>query len=200
MRPRALSLYGVIFIGLWAIVTGALLLANSLGHTAIDVGLISGVILGTGVVAAGLAIVRRYWAREPVPVPPPRATARGGAMRRESFLGDIRIGRREWQLEDMEVDSWIGDVRLDLTRAHVDGEKTVRVMNRIGDVKIWVPESLPIAAEVSTVIGKISLPNEKADGFFRALSFTSPDYEGSQRRVVIKVKSIIGDVAVRYSE
>ena len=119
-------------------------------------------------------------------------------VRRERYLGDIKIGKEKWELEDMEVESWVGDVRLDLTQARIEGEKAIRIFNLIGDVDIFVPRSLPVAVEASSIIGKISLPGRKSDGFLRWLSFTSPGYESAEMRVQIRVRSIVGDVSVLH--
>ena len=70
------------------------------------------------------------------------------------MLGDIHIGLQEREPEDMDLESWIGDVRLDLTQAHLGtGERAIRPFNLIGDVDIFVPRALPVAVEGSNVIG-----------------------------------------------
>ena len=189
--------FWLILLGALILVAGVLMLLNSLGSAATDVGLVVGSLVGVGVIVGGLFIVWSYWQR-PEAKPLERAPRPERVVRRERFLGDIKIGRVEWELEDMELESWIGDVRLDLTQARFDGERAIRVMSRIGDVDIFVPRALPAAVEVSGVIGSLSVPGRKADGFFRQLSFKSPGYDSAEKRVRIRVKSIIGDVSVKH--
>ena len=192
MRGRG---FWITLSGALIILAGVLLLVNSLGYARIDVGLVIGSLIGIGVITGGLFIIWSYWRRRPEVTGLERRPER--VMRRERFLGDMRIGRQEWELEDMELESWIGDLRLDLTQAHIgEGERAIGLFSLIGDVDIFVPRSLPVAVEVSNVIGKISLPGKKADGFFRWLSFTSTDYSLAQGRARIRVRSIIGDVNV----
>lgn len=187
----------ILLIGALIIIAGALLLFNSLGYTSIDVPAVIGSAIGVGIIVIGLLLVWRYRSRLPETTELERVP--DTAMRRWRILGDMHIGQEEWELEDMDLESWIGDVRLDLTQAHLgEGERIIKVFNLIGDVDMFVPRALPVAIEVNNVIGKIVLPGKKADGFFRWLSFTSPDYHSAAKRVSISVRSIIGDVNIRH--
>ena len=186
---------GIILIGTLIIIAGALLLSNSLGYTSIDVPAVIGSVIGIGVIIGGLLLIWSYRHRLPKATELQRVPDR--VMRRWRILGDMDIGGEKWELEDMELESWLGDVRLDLTQVHLgQGERAIRLFHLIGDVDIFVPRALPMAVEVNSVIGKISLPGKKADGFFRWLSFTSPDYQSADKRVSVRVRSIIGDVNV----
>ena len=185
----------IILVGTLVIIAGALLLSNSLGYTSIDVSAVIGSVIGVGVIIGGLLFI--WSSRRRLPEATELETAPNRVMRRWRILGDMHLGREEWELEDMELESWIGEVRLDLTQAHLgQGERSIRLFNLIGDVDIFVPRALPVAVEVNGVIGKISLPGKKADGFFHWLSFTSPDYQSADKRVRIRVRSIIGDVNI----
>ena len=187
----------IILIGALIIVAGALLLSNSLGYTSIDVPAAIGSVVGIGVIVGGLLLIWNYRRRLPEPTEPERLP--DTAMRRWRILGDMHVGQEEWALEDMDLESWIGDVRLDLTQARLEeGERVIKIFSLIGDVDMFVPRALPVAVEVNNVLGKIALPGKRADGFFRWLSFTSPDYHSAAKRVSISIRSIIGDVNIRH--
>jgi len=187
----------IVLIGTLIIIAGIFLLSNSLGYTHIDVPAVIGSLIGIGVIVIGLFFIWSYWRRLPERTKLERAPQK--VRHRWQILGDMHIGREEWELEDMELESWVGDVRLDLTQARLgQGERAIRLFNLIGDVDVFVPRALPIAVEVHNVIGKIALPGKKTDGFLRWLSFTSPDYPSAASRVSINVRSIIGDVNIRH--
>jgi len=190
LRGLAIILFGALII-----IAGALLLSNGLGYTSVDVPAIIGSVVGVGIIIGGLFLIWSY--RRRLPEATERERVPDTVMRRWRLLGDMRIGREEWELENMDLESWIGDIRLDLSQAHFEeGERAIRIFNLIGNVDIFVPRVLPSAVEVNSVIGKISLPGKKADGFFRWLSFTSPEYQSADKRVMIRVRNIIGDVNI----
>ncbi len=196
MNWRGLWTIFLISMGVVVIVAGVLLFTNNLGYTSLNIGRVVGSLMGFVFIIAGVVIVSGYWRQRPEIIRVERAQLPGKVARRTSILGDVYLGRQEWELEDMGVESVIGDVRIDLGQARIAGERAIEILSWIGDVDIFVPRDLAIEADARVTVGSVTLLGEKADGFLRALSFTSPDYESADKKVRLRARVIIGDLSI----
>ncbi len=174
----------------WEMLPGVILIALGVLFLLDTLGLLSaGWVLATYwpliLIAVGLLVLwgSRRWGRF------------GGRL--ERAVGNIRIGEREWDLQDMDTSIGMGELRLDLTRARIpEGETSLRVKGGMGKIQILVPANLAIAAHAEVVAGSISLLGHKADGIFRQLSFTSPDYATAEKRVKVDMSLFMGEASI----
>lgn len=113
------------------------------------------------------------------------------------WIGDLSLGRQPWVLRNLDLWNGIGDVRLNLATAHVeDGHYDIEIRGLIGDVRVLVPENLPVLVEAEVGIGDIEVFGEKHSGTKRAASFEDPGYETASRQCHITIALRIGDVEV----
>lgn len=115
------------------------------------------------------------------------------------FIGDMHFGNGYWELRPMNISNFIGDTTLDLTKAQISlGETRVYVSSFIGDVKVFVPNDLSVGLKVesSCLIGDVKVLDQKRGGLFNQMSVETPNYMDSDKRVVLIVSSLIGDVRV----
>jgi len=163
------------------ILLGVLFLANNLGVIQIDFGRVWGLLWPLLLVMVGVSIV--WGSRQ----------SYGGAV----TFGHVRIGDGPWELADMDMRSGMGEVHLDLTTARIpDGEHTLRVHLWMGSIRIVVPRDLALTAQGKVTLGSLHLLGRKAEGGFRELSYTSPDYPTASRRVRLDTGVFIGEVVV----
>ncbi|RKP53982.1 hypothetical protein D7Z26_11370 [Cohnella endophytica] len=115
------------------------------------------------------------------------------------FIGDAHFGSDYWELRPMNISHFIGDTTLDLTKAQIPfGETKINISSFIGDVKVYVPNDIGIGIRVisSCLIGDVKVLEEKRGGLFNQMSVSTPGYADSDKRVVLVVSSLIGDVRV----
>lgn len=113
------------------------------------------------------------------------------------WIGDISIGRQPWVLRNLDVWNGIGDVRVNLATAHVeDGHYEIEISGIIGDVRVLVPENLPVLVEAEVGIGDIEVFGEKHSGTKRSVLTEDPEYAAGNRRCHITISLRIGDVEV----
>ncbi|MCY8960647.1 cell wall-active antibiotics response protein LiaF [Bacillus atrophaeus] len=115
------------------------------------------------------------------------------------FIGELRLMKNPFDLNDLNVSGFIGDVKIDLSKAIIpEGESTVVISGVIGNVDIYIPADLEVSVSSSAFIGDIDLIGSKTSGMSTKLYAASPDYSQAKRRVKISISLFIGDVDVKY--
>ena len=133
---------------------------------------------------------------------PPRMSAsprqdQAGRIRYSKTLGDLYIDANGLSLQNVEVLSGIGDLEIKLHGGRlVSGLNRLVISGFIGDIRIYVPPSMPHFAHCSNFIGDVDLGGRKASGFGNNIDGQSPDYERADAKLYIAVNSFIGDIRV----
>jgi len=116
------------------------------------------------------------------------------------FIGDIHYGKQHWELKPMNLSAFIGDMKLDLSKAHIPyGETRIRVSAFIGDVKVFVPNdvTLGVSIQMNSFIGDTKLIDQKESGLMGSYHLSTPNYEDCDRKIYLEVSTFIGDVKVK---
>ncbi|WAH37785.1 cell wall-active antibiotics response protein LiaF [Alicyclobacillus dauci] len=113
------------------------------------------------------------------------------------LIGDLSIGRSPWVLRDMRLWNGIGDVRVNLATAHVeDGTYRLDVRGWIGDIRVLVPEDLPILVEADVSVGNVTIFGDAQTGTGRSVQLEDEMYASAARRCHLILGLRIGDVEV----
>lgn len=119
---------------------------------------------------------------------------------RSGFIGDMYIGQDTWELKPMNISHFIGDTRIDLTKAIIPyGETRLQISAFIGDVKIYVPDDIDLKVSVtsSVFLGEISVMERYESGFGKSMKLESPQYDDAEKRLRVEVSMFLGDVVVK---
>jgi lia operon protein LiaF len=113
-------------------------------------------------------------------------------------IGDVSFKESNWSLEPMELYNSIGDYYVDFSKAFIPEKETpITVQGWIGDVKMIVPENIPVHIEADINIGDIRIFEHKTDSVnHRTLEFKSPGYDEATRKLKIKIKLKIGSIRI----
>lgn len=118
---------------------------------------------------------------------------------RSSIVGDLHLINHRFELEDINLSSGIGDVKIDLSKAIIpEGESTIAISGLIGDVDIYVPYDLDVAVAGSVTLGDLKVLGHKQGGFNRQINMATRGYEQADRKVKISASIFIGDIDVRH--
>ena len=119
-------------------------------------------------------------------------------VKQKHLIGDVRLGNTPWQIEDLQAWVGIGDISLDLSTAMLkEGVNTIDLSGGIGDVKILVPEQLPVKVNVDVKLGEVKVFDNKQSGTSRRVSYESENYATADKKVEIYIQLSIGDVKVK---
>ncbi|RXI98257.1 hypothetical protein DS745_18145 [Anaerobacillus alkaliphilus] len=114
------------------------------------------------------------------------------------MIGDIRLGKSPWQIDEMKTWVGVGDISLDLSTAMLkEGVNTIDLSGGIGDVKIFVPEDLPIKINADVKLGEVKIFDNKQAGTSRFVSYESENYQNAEKKVQIYIQLSIGDIKVK---
>lgn len=121
-------------------------------------------------------------------------------VERSNFIGDIYLGRDYWQLEPMNISHFIGDTRIDLTKASIPmGETKLNVSAFIGDVKVFVPNDIQveISVDASAFIGDMHVLDRHEGGILRRMRYDTRNYAEADKKIHLTVSMFIGDITVK---
>lgn len=118
---------------------------------------------------------------------------------RSFFIGELQMMKQPFDLNDLNISGFIGDIKIDLSKAMIpEGENTIVISGVIGNVDIYVPSDLEVAVSSAVFIGDINLIGSKKSGLSTKVYAESSDFSESKRRVKVSVSLFIGDVDVKY--
>lgn len=113
------------------------------------------------------------------------------------WLGDISFGKQPWTLKDLDLWNAVGDIRVNLTTAHIEnGTHHITIGGWVGDVRVLVPEDLAVKIKADVSIGDLKVFNDEHSGTGRHVTFVDPLFDTADKRVVIHISLKIGDVQV----
>ena len=140
------------------------------------------------VIAAGVYILLR-----------PRFAPRGAAMHIQP-LGNIkRIGA--WTAVDEELWILIGDAIFDLSQATLPpGETVIRVLGFVGDLKLVVPDTVPVAITSVAFLTPSRIFGAKKDTFLEPFETASEGYAAAESRLRFESWRFVTGVKVRRPE
>ncbi|SDI75167.1 cell wall-active antibiotics response protein LiaF [Alteribacillus bidgolensis] len=115
------------------------------------------------------------------------------------FIGDYKLMKRRFALQDMNVKYGIGDISIDFSKAIIDEGETVIVLHGgIGDVDLYVPYELDISVQASATIGDMNILGQREEGLNKQLTINTDYYKEADRKIKVIISVIIGDIDVRY--
>jgi len=186
---------GRLVLGLILLFIGAVTLVDGLGFIAFSVGDLIGsfwplILIGIGILI--LTESRRSALRAAATEAP---SAPSDRIEYDAIFGDFKLTQAGWRLRDVRASTIIGDMKIDLSKAHIpDGETTIDLRALISDIDVWAPPDVPVALDVQSILASVNQYGRKQDVAFRRHTDTPPDYDLAPRRVRLRVDLIFGDV------
>jgi hypothetical protein len=159
---------GLIVVGL------ALLIGSSRGQK-------TGGLVGIGVV---LAVMAGLFALVDVPL--------------GSGVGERSVRPTRVQELERSYELAVGELTVDLGRLDLaSGTTRVEAHVAMGQLRVFVPEGVPLLIEGEAAVGSVRLLDRSADGLGAGTVFRDGDYRGAPRRLHLELSVGVGDVEVR---
>lgn len=113
------------------------------------------------------------------------------------LFGDLDISLGGMDTGDHRFSTLIGDIKIDLSEVNFDpGEKEIEATVLIGDTRILVPERVSVKLSSQCLLGDIKFDDLKRKGFFQKLDRADGGYETADKKLLLNVSSLIGDLEV----
>jgi lia operon protein LiaF len=118
-------------------------------------------------------------------------------INKSHFIGDIKYNQPNWPLESMRLSNMIGSYYFDISKAYIpEGETPIYLKGWIGDVKMLIPEDIPVDISIDESIGDIKLFGQKSSDIKPTMSYRSPGYEEAEKKIKIFIEFSIGSVKI----
>ncbi|WP_245855751.1 cell wall-active antibiotics response protein LiaF [Bacillus oleivorans] len=99
-----------------------------------------------------------------------------------------------WELTPLNLKSTVGDYYFDFSKAYIpDAEIDITIKTWVGDIKMIVPDDIPIKVDTKMTFGDVKVMGNYWGG---NCSYTSTNYDDATRKLNIKIKSWVGDVRI----
>jgi hypothetical protein len=122
-------------------------------------------------------------------------TAEGGTH----FVGDIVRGG-EWSVKNEEFYMFVGDVRLDMTRAQFPvGETTLYLNAFVADIDVSVPSDVAVSLSSTSFVAEAELNGQHVERFLSGVQMSTPNYATAERKLRLVTTCFVGDVNVKMT-
>jgi hypothetical protein len=174
---------GYIYIGAAVIVLGLLALLG--GLTGVD---LCALVFPLLLIAAGVYIIVR-----------PRFAPPGVAMH-VRLLGNIKRSGA-WTVLGEELWVLVGDASFNLTEAILPpGETVIRVLGFVGDLKLIVPDTVPVAITSIAFLTTSRVFGEKRDTFLAPFETATEGYAAAESKLRFESYRFVTGIKVRRPE
>ena len=120
-----------------------------------------------------------------------------GERKRQSWIGNERIGTQVFEWDDINLSILAGDTLVDLGNTLLPKEDNIVIVRKgFGRTRILVPYGVGLVLEHATLYGKVDFDDEQYALRNESLKIYSEDYDGSQRRLKIITNTLVGDIEV----
>ncbi len=112
-------------------------------------------------------------------------------------VGDIILNPKSIDPKGLAVSSGFGDVEINLTKTlFQDKENLVNVNLGFGDIRIMLPQSLPVSAKGNSFAGKVDILGKMADGVGNKVEHEDQGYVSETKKLKIATKLGFGDIRI----
>jgi lia operon protein LiaF len=112
-------------------------------------------------------------------------------------IGDMKMNKQNWAVEPLTVWNVVGDYYFDFSKAYIpDKETNIQIKGVVADLKMLIPEDLPIKVAAKVKVGQLNIFGNTSEGKGNKLFYESPNYGEATRKLNIVLDMKIGDVRI----
>ncbi|KPL02206.1 MAG: hypothetical protein AMJ90_06470 [candidate division Zixibacteria bacterium SM23_73_2] len=112
-------------------------------------------------------------------------------------FGDIILNPKSIETKGLAVSSGFGDVEINLTKTQFQDKENLVIVNLgFGDIRIMLPQDLPVSAKGNSFAGKVDILGKVADGVGNNLEHEDEGYSSEAKKLKINAKLGFGDIRI----
>ncbi|KSU62135.1 hypothetical protein AS034_08355 [[Bacillus] enclensis] len=117
--------------------------------------------------------------------------------RKNFIIGEIKYSEPNWPLEPMNFQNVVGDYYFDFSKAFIpEGETPIVIKGWVGDVKVIIPEDIPVDIEIDVKVGEVKLFDQKSAEIRSDFYYRSPGYEESSKKIKLLIDVKVASIRV----
>lgn len=112
-------------------------------------------------------------------------------------MGKVTFKKQNWAVEPMDLYNMIGEYFIDFSKGFIpDRETPIRVRGWIGEVKMLIPEDVPVKINAVIGVGEVKLFDYSQEQIKHVVAYKSDDYDQAVRKLNITIELKIGSVRI----
>lgn len=112
-------------------------------------------------------------------------------------FGDVRRRITSKVFAGGKCSATFGDIDLDISEIQLaPGQRTLYVSTVFGDIRMRLPQNIPLLLRGNCSAGDVTLLDVHASGMFIDRSYKSPDFESAPDRLIIAATVVFGDIKI----
>jgi len=116
------------------------------------------------------------------------------------FVGDI-VRSGEYAVTNEEFHLFVGDVRLDMSRARFPvGEAVIRLNGFVYDADLTVPDDVGVAIVSNGFVVDTKLGAQHSSNFLSGVQVATANYATAERKLRVVMNSFVGDLRVNLRQ
>lgn len=113
------------------------------------------------------------------------------------IIGDYNYSTTNWKVEPINIWNAVGDHTMDFTKAFIPDENTpITIHGLAGDINIILPDHIDFSIRATVHAGEIVLMEQTSQGINRVLTYETPGYEETTRKLTFNLKLNAGSIRV----
>ncbi|GCF92369.1 membrane protein [Enterococcus florum] len=124
-------------------------------------------------------------------------TEHRGECRKQTWIGNERIGSQVFEWDDINLNVLAGDTIVDLGNTLLPKEDSIVIVRKgFGRTRVLIPYGIGVVLEHATIFGTVRFDGEEIALKNESVKLYSEDYDDSPRRLKLVTNSFLGDVEV----
>ena len=112
------------------------------------------------------------------------------------FVGDV-VRSGEYTVTSEEFRLFVGDVRLDMSRAQFQlGETVIRLNGFVYDADLTVPDDVGVSIVANGFVVDSKLGAQHSENFLSGVQLATANYPTAERKLRVVLNSFVGDIRV----
>jgi lia operon protein LiaF len=112
-------------------------------------------------------------------------------------IGKVTFKKQNWAVEPMDLYNMVGEYFIDFSKGFIpDRETPIRVRGWVGEVKMLIPEDVPVKIDAVIGVGEVKLFDYAQEQIKHVVAYKSDDYDDAVRKLNITIELKIGSVRI----
>ncbi|SDC44342.1 lia operon protein LiaF [Pelagirhabdus alkalitolerans] len=113
-------------------------------------------------------------------------------------LGEYKFNGRNWKVEPIYMNHFIGSHTLDFTEAVIPQSDTPIVLHGLaGEIDVILPDTIEFSVKARVKAGEINVNQQTAEGIGRHLTYQTADYDEAEQRLTFDLQLTAGSIQVK---
>jgi lia operon protein LiaF len=112
-------------------------------------------------------------------------------------VGDVNFKKQNWAVEPIDLYNVVGDYFIDFSKGFIPERETpVKVKGVIGEVRMIIPEDVPVMISAAVSVGEVKVFDYAPDHIKHAITYKSDNYDEAVKKLNITVELKVGSIRI----